>query len=106
MSSSPWAGTRECRARIAVATLCGGSTRWGFHYGWLRVPVLDQDGEIIHDGGISQVSGRYVLGLQFLRRRGSSFLDGVGKDAAELANHIAARDARARRCRVNATLKE
>jgi putative flavoprotein involved in K+ transport len=35
------------------------------------------------------VPGLYVLGLQFLRRRKSSFLDGVGQDARELAAHLA-----------------
>jgi putative flavoprotein involved in K+ transport len=31
-----------------------------------------------------------VLGLPFLRRRKSSFLDGVGEDAADLAGHLRA----------------
>jgi hypothetical protein len=30
----------------------------------------------------------YVLGLQLLRRRKSSFLDGVGPDAQELCAHL------------------
>ena len=33
--------------------------------------------------------GMYVLGLPFLRRRKSSFLDGVGPDALELSKHLA-----------------
>ena len=33
--------------------------------------------------------GMYVLGLPFLRRRKSSFLDGVGPDAADLTTHLA-----------------
>jgi len=57
-------------------------------YPWLRVPVLDAGGEILHDGGVTPVSGLYVLGLNFQRRRNSSFLDGVGSDAFELADHI------------------
>jgi putative flavoprotein involved in K+ transport len=61
------------------------------HYPWLKVPVLDQRGEIRHGGGITEAPGLYVLGLQFLRRRKSSFLDGVGDDAAELAEHILSR---------------
>jgi putative flavoprotein involved in K+ transport len=58
-------------------------------YPWLRVPVLDSRGEILHSGGVTAAPGLYVLGLQFLRRRSSSFLDGVGKDAEALAAHIA-----------------
>ena len=47
-------------------------------YPWLKLPVLDARGEIRHDGGITPVPGLYVLGLHFLRRRKSSFIDGVG----------------------------
>jgi len=57
-------------------------------YPWLSVPVLDDRGEIRHEGGITPVPGLYVLGLQFLRRRNSNFIDGVGTDAMELAEHI------------------
>jgi len=58
-------------------------------YPWLRVPVLDGDGEIIHAGGITPERGLYVLGMNFQRRRNSSFIDGVGHDAQVLAGHIA-----------------
>lgn len=66
-------------------------------YPWLRLPVLDPRGEIRHEGGVTPVPGLYVLGLQFLRTRKSSLLDGVGADAAYLADHIAARRGAARR---------
>jgi putative flavoprotein involved in K+ transport len=58
-------------------------------YPWLRVPVLDRRGEIVHEGGVTPEAGLYVLGLQFLRRRNSSFLDGVGRDALALSAHLA-----------------
>jgi putative flavoprotein involved in K+ transport len=51
--------------------------------------VLDARGEIRHSGGVTPEPGLYVLGLQFLRRRNSSFLDGVGADARDLAGHLA-----------------
>jgi putative flavoprotein involved in K+ transport len=57
-------------------------------YGWLHVPVLDLAGEIIHDGGITPSSGLFVIGLRFMRRRKSNFIDGVGADAEELAEII------------------
>jgi putative flavoprotein involved in K+ transport len=60
-------------------------------YRWLDLPVLDADGELRHDGGITAVPGLYALGLRFLRRRSSSFLDGVGRDAEALAPIVAAR---------------
>ncbi len=59
-------------------------------YPWLKVPILDARGEIRQEGGITPARGLYVLGLQFLRRRNSNFIDGVGADAMELAEHIEA----------------
>jgi putative flavoprotein involved in K+ transport len=70
-----------------------GTVLWatGFrrHYPWLQVPVLDGRGEIRHDGGVTTVPGLYVIGLHFLRRRNSSFIDGVGADAMALSDHLA-----------------
>ena len=54
-------------------------------YPWLEMPVLDGRGEIIHRGGVTALPGLYVLGLTFLRRRRSSFIDGCGLDADDLA---------------------
>jgi putative flavoprotein involved in K+ transport len=65
-------------------------------YPWLEVPILDERGEILHQGGVTPAPGLYVLGLQFLRRRKSAFIDGVGDDAAELTEHIAGRLATSR----------
>lgn len=57
-------------------------------YRWLQVPgVLDAAGEVLHAGGVTQAPGLYVLGLRFLRRRNSSFIDGVGADAEALCRH-------------------
>lgn len=57
-------------------------------YPWLKVPVLDQRGEIRHRGGVTAEPGLYVLGLRFQRRKNSNFIDGVGNDAAELTRHL------------------
>jgi putative flavoprotein involved in K+ transport len=64
-------------------------------YPWLKVPVLDERGELRHRGGLTPAPGVYAIGLNFLRRRKSSFIDGVGDDASFLAGHIAGRLARA-----------
>lgn len=71
------------------------ATGYRRRYDFLRVPVLDHRGEIRHRGGVTDVPGLYVLGLRFQRRRNSSFLDGVGADAEELAEQIAGAGARA-----------
>jgi len=57
-------------------------------YGWLDTVAFDQRGRLMHDGGVCAVPGLYLLGLPFLRRRKSSFIDGVGPDSAELASHL------------------
>jgi putative flavoprotein involved in K+ transport len=59
-------------------------------YPWLDEILLDAYGRIEHTGGVLDVPGMYVLGLPFLRRRKSSFLDGVGPDAEELTTHLVA----------------
>jgi len=70
------------------------ATGYRREYPWLHIPVLDAKGEIIHRGGVTPRPGLYVLGLQFMRRRNSAFLDGVGADAADLTEHIVQRGAR------------
>src|SRR5450631_383596 len=67
------------------------ATGYGVDFSWIDVPVLDPRGEPVHHGGVTNVPGLYFLGLQWLSRMRSSFLSGVGEDAADLANHIAAR---------------
>lgn len=61
-------------------------------YPWLhpavRAEVLDHRGRLRHEGGVLPIPGLYALGLPFLRRRKSSFIDGVGPDAHELSSHL------------------
>jgi putative flavoprotein involved in K+ transport len=53
-------------------------------YSWLDVDVLDAKGMIRHDGGVVDSPGMYLLGMPFLRRRKSSFIDGSRADAEDL----------------------
>ena len=59
-------------------------------YSWLKAPVLDHKGMLKHDGGVVQSPGLYVMGLPFMRRRKSQFIDGVADDARDLAAHMEA----------------
>jgi putative flavoprotein involved in K+ transport len=53
--------------------------------------VLDRKGEINHDGGVVNDSpGLYRIGLNFLRRRKSSFIHGAEDDATDITEHLAA----------------
>ena len=68
-----------------------GTVIWATGYrpdSWLDVPVLDRNGRIRHDGGVAAAPGMYVMGLPFMRRRKSSFIDGAAGDAADLAAHL------------------
>jgi putative flavoprotein involved in K+ transport len=67
------------------------ATGYRRRYRWLHVPVLNIQGEIIHDAGVTPAAGFYALGLNFQRTRKSSFIDGVGDDARFVADHIAQR---------------
>lgn len=85
------------RERIRTVVWATGFRR---DYPWLEVPVLDAAGDVHHRLGVTEVPGLYVIGLNFLRRRSSSFLAGVGHDADDLAEHIlASRRRRGRRAR-------
>ena len=67
------------------------ATGYRLDFGWIDLPVFDDRGEPRHRHGIGAVPGLYFLGLQWMSRMASSFMSGVGDDAAVLADHIAAR---------------
>lgn len=60
---------------------------------WVRFPgAFDELGFPVHEEGASTVvRGLYFVGVHFLRKRKSSLLNGVGEDAAIVAQQIAAR---------------
>lgn len=55
---------------------------------WLDLPVVDERGQLRHDGGVCAAPGIYTLGSTFLRRRRSSFIHGATDDTADLADHL------------------
>jgi putative flavoprotein involved in K+ transport len=58
-------------------------------YSWLNVPVLDDKGQLRHEGGVVDAPGLYVIGLPVLRRRKSSFIHGSEDDARDVTAHLA-----------------
>ncbi len=59
-------------------------------HSWVNLPVFDHKGQLRHNGGIVSTSpGIYRLGLNFLRRRKSSFIHGIEDDSRELILHLA-----------------
>ena len=67
------------------------ATGFALDFGWIKDATFDQRGVPVHDRGVTDVPGLYFLGLSWLSRRASSFIFGATKDAAHLADHIAAR---------------
>ena len=59
-------------------------------FSWLDLPVFDPRGRLRHRGGVVDTPGLYALGLQFLRRRKSHQIAGVGDDSYDLADHLVA----------------
>ena len=73
-----------------------GTVVWatGFHYRypWLQVPVVDVHGEIEQYRGITSAPGLYVIGLRFMHRRNSQFIDGARHDAQTIIEHLVSSD--------------
>jgi putative flavoprotein involved in K+ transport len=83
----------ELDLRAAGITSIIWATGFGNDYDWLKLPLLDERGEPLHERGITQFPGIYFLGLRWLYKNKSGFLSygGPAEDAAYLAEQIAAR---------------
>jgi len=92
-SSSPVRGAGRGQRKIPAGGFETVLWATGFRadYSWLDVPVLDRKGELRHDGGVVQdAPGLYRMGLNFLRRRKSSFIHGAEDDATDIVEHLVA----------------
>jgi putative flavoprotein involved in K+ transport len=75
------------------------ATGYKFDFDWIDLPVLNAEGAPVHRGGLTSIPGLYFLGLPWLSKMNSSFLSGVGEDAARLATHCRSRPAGGTRLR-------
>lgn len=82
-------------ARRQRLSLTDGSIRtviWATGYArsfdWLEPSALRPDGELAHQGGVTDVPGLYALGFRFLRKRDSNFIGGAGVDAQAIAAEV------------------
>jgi putative flavoprotein involved in K+ transport len=73
--------------RVGIAAIIW-ATGYAVDFSWIDIAVFDARGEPIHRKGVTDAPGLFFLGLQWLSRMNSSFLAGVGDDAAYLADHI------------------
>ena len=64
------------------------ATGYNLDFAWAELPVFDTAGAPIHTRGVTALAGLYFLGLPWLHKRKSTFLAGVGEDAAFIADAI------------------
>lgn len=57
-------------------------------YSFLGLDLFDRKGRLAHDGGVTLLPGVYVLGLNLLRSRASSFIYGSTDDTAAIAESV------------------
>ena len=95
-SESPtetWLPGRDRPQQLRAAEL--GSVVWatGFtaDWSWLPAGAVDAFGQPRQYRGVSPLSGLFFLGLKWQHRRSSHTIDGVGRDAGHLADHILGR---------------
>jgi putative flavoprotein involved in K+ transport len=68
----------------------------GFHpsFSWIDLPIFGEEGPMHKRGVVAAEPGLYFVGLHFLYAASSGMIQGVGRDAAYIAEQIAARSAR------------
>lgn len=82
------ADTRELDLREAgVATILWAS---GFRpdYSWIELGVADEHGWPVQRRGVSAHPGLYFVGVNWLHKRKSALLCGVGEDAEHVVSHL------------------
>jgi putative flavoprotein involved in K+ transport len=66
------------------------ATGFGVDHSWIDVPMLDEEGRLEHQRGVTGSPGLYFLGLAWQHTRGSALLGWVKDDAEYIAQQIAA----------------
>jgi putative flavoprotein involved in K+ transport len=66
------------------------ATGYRSEYGWIDLPVFDQNGHVLHRRGVTDYPGLYFLGLTWQHTRGSALLGWVKDDAEFISERIAA----------------
>ena len=79
---------RELDLAQAGITSVVWATGFEFDFSWIEGAPLDTLGYPITRGGVSGVPGLYFAGLNYMTKRKSGIIYGVGEDAARVAWHI------------------
>jgi putative flavoprotein involved in K+ transport len=81
-------GPESLDLRAAGISTIVWATGFEFRYPWLHVPVTDAEGEIQQYRGVTDAPGLYVMGLRFMHRRNSQFIDGARHDARHVVQYL------------------
>jgi putative flavoprotein involved in K+ transport len=65
------------------------ATGYRSDYGWIDLPVFDENGGVLHRRGVTGVPGLFFLGLTWQHTRGSALLGWVKDDAEFISERIA-----------------
>lgn len=91
---------RELDLADAGITAVLWATGYRYDFSWIDAPVLDRSGYPVAPGGVTACPGLCFVGLNWMTRRKSGILYGVGEDAKNVAEHLAGRlAAPSRHCR-------
>ena len=60
-------------------------------YRWVRLPVLDGEGQPVHEEGLSALPGIYFAGMDFAKTRRSGTIHAIAEEAGRLVGHLAGR---------------
>lgn len=74
-------------ARNGISTVLW-ATGYRRDFRWIHAPVFNATGEPVQQRGVTAAEGLMFLGLRYMHRRNSNFIDGVGADAQHLARVI------------------
>ena len=64
------------------------ATGFSYDFSWIDFPVRDEMGYPVTDRGATAIPGLYFIGLNWMVKRKSGLLYGVGDDARHVAAHI------------------
>jgi len=106
IGSSPWTARRRHGIRLRARTVdASGSgvtfgdgsrltpaaviwaTGFGLDHSFVRVPVFDDRGRLVHQRGVTAANGLYFVGLPWQHTRGSALLGWVKDDAEHVVRH-------------------
>ena len=64
------------------------STGFSADFSYIRLPVFDDNGKLIHHNGLPTFPGLYFLGYPWMRSRKSTILFGIAEDAAFIVDKV------------------